>query len=86
MIDNMIYNIGQYTKLAAGAQLNTRSDIKPKLKPIQVESIPQELQNLYNLSESMNKTWSAYQSSQDAASLIQLQKCILQFIDEWYKL
>ena len=86
MIDHMIYNIGQYTKLAAGAQLNNHSAKSPKLKPIQLENIPQELQNLHNLSESMNKTWSAYQSNQEAASLIQLQKCILQFIDEWYKL
>ena len=86
IIQNMLHNTEQYTKVASAALLDNESDDKPDIKSIKMENIPKELQNLHNLNESMNKTWSAYQSNPEEASLMQLQKCVLQFLDEWYKL
>lgn len=86
VIHNMIHNTGQYTQLASEGLLQSETKEKPDIKSINLENIPKELQNLHNLSESMNKTWSTYQSKPEEGSLMQLQKCILQFFDEWYRL
>ncbi len=86
IIQNMIHNTNQYAELASYGLLQSNTKEKPDIKSINLENIPKELQNLHNLSESMNKTWSTYQSKPEETSLMQLQKCILQFFDEWYKL
>ncbi len=86
IIRNMIDNTSLYTKLVSGALLHNETSGKVAIKSIKIENIPKELQNLHNLSESMNKTWSSYQSNPEESTLMQLQKCILQFHNEWYKL
>ena len=86
LIQDMFYNSEQYTKVASAALLGKDLSEKPDIRPVKSESIPKELQNLYNLNESMKKTWSAYQSSSEESSLMQLQKCVLQFLEEWNKL
>ena len=86
LIKNMVYNSEQYTKLAAAALLGKKSSEKPDIKSVKKEDVPEELQNLYNLNESMNKTWSTYQSGSEESSLMQLQKCVLRFLEEWYTL
>lgn len=86
IIQNMIDNMSLYTKFVSEALLQSETSEKLDIKSIKMDTIPKELQNLHNLSESMNKTWSVYQSKPEESVLMQLQKCILQFLNEWYKL
>lgn len=81
----MHHNVQQYDLVTAKHLMGDKT-IAPKTEEFSLDKVPDRLQNMYNLSQSMKKLWGQYQQESSSDILMEIQQYTLRFAVEWNKL